>query len=413
MKRRILFILSLLATLPWVACVWNDTENDPNYLAIDDTEYPYANLPRFVIETDDFEQIRDTDMDIPAKLQIWGEKEPMSQIFDLTVKGHGNSSFHSVPQFSINLEFNNKISILGMPKNKNWVLISNFVDKTAVKNAIIFNLAQRLNDEYSIKSKFVELFLNREYMGVYLISESIKVASKRINIPENDSSFLFEKTSLYRLNDPSIQSKKGYIFRIRSPKNPSQHSKDILKEHLDLWENVLFSSKFSSTDADSFLDVNDFIRYFWIQEFSKNHDGRFNRSILFTWEKGKLIKMGPLWDFDESFGNNGAKPHRQEPTGWFAKNSGWFRPFFDNPQLWNQTVNYWIDHKNEFQATLDSIDAFAIPIKPALQNHFKRWDILSNENFWAYQEGYSNYDESLDSLKSWIQQRIQWIDQNL
>ena len=74
------------------SCVWNDPESTPGYLPIDDSEYPYADLPRIVIETEDFTQIRDRETKIPAKLQIYGKDAPESDILELTIKGRGNSS---------------------------------------------------------------------------------------------------------------------------------------------------------------------------------------------------------------------------------------------------------------------------------------------------------------------------------
>ena len=47
-----------------------------DYLPLNDTEYPYAGIPRIVIETENNREIKDCETEIPAKLQIWGEKAP-------------------------------------------------------------------------------------------------------------------------------------------------------------------------------------------------------------------------------------------------------------------------------------------------------------------------------------------------
>lgn len=62
------------------------------YLPLDDTEYPYAGIPRIVIETENHQAIKDRETEIPAKMQIWEEKAPESEIMNLTIRGRGNTS---------------------------------------------------------------------------------------------------------------------------------------------------------------------------------------------------------------------------------------------------------------------------------------------------------------------------------
>ena len=74
-------IILLLLSILLCSCVWNEPESNPDYLTIDDSEYPYADIPRLVIETEDFTQIRDRFTEIPAKLQIYGKDPPPKAIF--------------------------------------------------------------------------------------------------------------------------------------------------------------------------------------------------------------------------------------------------------------------------------------------------------------------------------------------
>lgn len=412
--RKSLCYLIFLLGMVIVACSFDESANEPNetqsYIPLDDHEYPYAGIPRIVIHTENFTQILDTETKIPAYLQIWGGDAPESNVLGLTVKGHGNSSFHSMPQYSIKLEFNEKQTMFGMPKNKDWLLVSNFADKTLLKNFMIYKLALDLGDEYAPRTKFVEVYLNTKYMGLYLLVESIKVGKNRINIPQNDSSYLFEKTTPYRLHDPFVLTKYNHTFRVRYPKNPVDSNFTMLKKHLDEWESLLYSSNFSARIADSLLDVDDFIRYFWIQEFSKNHDGNFGRSVLLTWQKDDVIKMGPVWDFDESFGCTKDKLPKSAPSGWQVKNYGWYYPFFANAELWNRSVDYWEKHRLHFAGLADSMNVYAKEIKIATKNHFKRWNVLEDTGFWAYKDAFSSYEDAVDDVRKWILERVEWID---
>ena len=395
------------------SCVWNDTESNPDFLPLDDSEYPYADLPRLVIETEDFAQIRDTETEVPAKLQIYGKDAPESEVLELTVKGHGNSSFKAMTKYSVKIELYNKQSLLGLPKDDEWILISNFSDRTLIKNYTIFKLAQRLNAPYTPRSLFCEVFLNRQYMGIYQLTESIKISKKRVNLPQNDSSYLFEKTTNYHLNGQIVQTKRGTLFRVRYPKNANTDKLTKLQAFLDSLEGNLFSKTFNSQKSDLPLDIHDFIRYYWLLEFSKNHDGRFNRSIFFTWEVGNILKMGPVWDFDETFGCTKDNMPKEQPEGWYVKKHGWNEPLFNDSLIWQDAVQFWKINRESFLATVDSIDSYADLIRKATRNEFRRWKVLGNTEFWAYKESYETYDEALNSLKSWIRNRISWIDDNI
>ena len=411
-NRSICFFLAVLSVY-MVGCVWDNSSKNQEYLPLDDSEYPYAGLPRMVIETDGFHEPRDTETDLPARMQMYDKSTPDGEVIELTIKGHGNSSFKAMTKFSLKLELTQKKALLGMPQDKEWILISNFSDKTLLKNYAIFKLAQRLGASYTPRSTFVELYLNRQYQGIYLLSESIKVSKNRVNTPQNDSSFLFEKTTHYHLNGETIRTKKNTLFKIRYPKRPSDETISKLQTQLDKWEDFIYSKNFNSAQIDEWIDIDDYIRYFWLLEFSKNYDGRFGRSIFFTWQAGDIIRMGPVWDYDESFGCSKDGEPKLSAEGWHAKSSGWNTPLFKNHSIWNRAAEYWKQNEHQFKAFVDSIDVYANIIKKATHNEFRRWDVLGNTEFWAYKEGYKDYDEALDSLKSWTRRRIEWINANL
>ena len=85
------------------------------YLPLTDTEYPYAGIPRIVIETENRSPVKDRKNEIPAKLQIWGENSPESEVMDLTIRGRGHTSWSGMPKKSYKIEFTNKQAMLGMP----------------------------------------------------------------------------------------------------------------------------------------------------------------------------------------------------------------------------------------------------------------------------------------------------------
>lgn len=347
-------------------------------------------------------------------MQLYGKKEPSSQIVDLTIKGRGNTSF-DVAKFGYKIKLSKKSSLLGMPEDKEWDLIANFRDKSMLQNYITYQLAGILDDEYYPKCQFIELYLNRQYRGVFLLVEHVKVSEKRVNISKENSSFLFEKTTDSSKDGTMFKSSLGYIFKFCQPKKPDTHSKKLLEDHINDFESFLKSKNVNNLDSiKKWIDVEDFIRYFWIQEFTKNIDGH-RRSIYLTWEKSNNknnpIKMGPVWDFDMGYGNSGNE--KNIPEQWYIRYYGWNQYLFKNKE-YKQLVNeYWKKNRALFVATLDSIDAMSEKLLPVTSNEFKRWPILENDTDAQMIRKYNSYQEVIDTLKSWIETRIQWIDENL
>lgn len=399
-------IVIFLSCLIFCSCVWNDPESTPGYLPIDDSEYPYADLPRLVIETEDFTQIRDRETKIPAKLQIYGKDAPESDVLDLTIKGRGNSSF-TMAKYSIKLKFNEAQSLFSMPADKEWDLVSNQRDKSMLRNYITYQLARILQDEYSPQCRFVELYLNREYMGVYLLVEHVKVAPHRVNLVKNDSSFLFEKTKDENDDDIIFESSLNYIFNIKYPKTPKQECINLLKTHVNEFENRLSNDSITLSD---WIDIDDFVRYYWIQEFSKNFDGAFGRSIFITWQVNEPFKMGPVWDFDLAYGIGNTR--MMSSNDWYVRNQGWYQHLIKNNTFKSKVNQFWKENRNFFVDITDSIVSSLNLLKDASENEFKRWPVLENDEIWPFVDSYNSYEAAVDSLKSWTTRRIQWIDEH-
>ena len=389
------------------SCIWDYDSADSRYLPLDDSEYPYAGIPRLVIETDDFTQIRNRENKIPSKLQVYGKDSPESEVLDLTVKGRGHSSF-TMAKYSIKLKFSEKQSLFGMPADKEWDLISNQRDKSMLRNYITYQLAHILQDDYSPRVQFVELYLNRRYMGVYLLAEHIKVAKHRVNIPKTDSSFLFEKTGVADDDDILFQSHLDCIFNIKYPKDPTKESIDLLKTHVNEFEKRIENDSITLSD---WIDIEDFVRYYWIQEFSKNIDGAFGRSIFITWRVGDIFRMGPVWDFDLAYGIGNDK--MMSPCDWYVRKQGWYKHLFKNPVFKDRARKYWIANRERFEDLKDSINAPSALLEKAAKNEFKRWPTIRVDDQWPFVDSYKNYREAVDSLRLWIDQRVQWIDNNL
>ena len=430
------FIIVVILSCFFFACsnsdlaeqITNNTEPSENvvdspsqkigYLPIDDSEYPYAKIPRVVIETENYQAIKDRETEIPAKLQIWGRQEPLSEIMELTIKGRGNSSW-GAPKKSYKIEFSQKNSILGMPQDRDWALIANYADKTLMKNYLMYNLSAELGAYYAPRCIFVELYLNRQYLGVYLLTETIKIAKKRINIPQNENSFVVEIDKKVRENEQKFFSYEitkdtiGMRFHVHYPKNASKNSLQIIESHVRAFEYFL-KNKQSNQDQsiNQWVDVNEYVKHYWIQEFSRNPDACFFTSVFFSWERDGVIKMGPVWDFDLAFGGHNIEDNNKA-EGWFIKRCYWNRYAFQDSIIKKASDSFWKSNYSKFKATIDVIDSIQILLQNAEQNNFKKWRILQSTDYSYHSHSYDSYAEAVEDLKQWVLKRTLWINSHI
>lgn len=417
---------------------WDSEENDQDddashysqsssskefqYLPIDDSKYPYAGIPRIVIVTENYQEIKDRETEIPAKLQIWGKKAPDSEIMDLTIKGRGNSSWYAMPKNSYKIEFINKQEMLGMPENRDWALIANYADKTLMKNYLMYHLSAKLGAYYTPRCEFVELYLNKEYLGVYLLTETIKIGKNRINIPQTSNSFIVEfdvihlregQQAVYSdIIDPVEHNEKGTPFHILSPKNASEQDLSTIKEHICSFEKFLVQKSDSVKNFKKWIDVNEYIKHYWIQEFSKNPDANFRTSVFFSWVKNDIIKMGPVWDFDLAIGGY-PDTAKASPTGWYIKLFYWNKYIFKDSVMESKAKTFWEKNRNIFYDTNLLIDSTAAFLQRAADNNFKRWKVLQSTENKYHTKSFKSYNEAINNTKNWFNKRINWIDSQL
>lgn len=370
-----------------------------DYLPLNDTEYPYAGIPRIVIETEDKSEIKDLETEIPAKLQIWGEHAPESEVMDMTIKGRGNSTW-DMPKKSYKIEFTDKQSMLGMPEDRDWALIANYADKTLMKNYLAFRLSAGLGAYYTPRSQFAELYLNREYLGVYQLTETLKIGKNRIRVPSPSTTFLVEIDAKSHKDEHIYLTNLGKALNIHYPKELNTLSQDTLISFVNNFESyVQFMKEYKSLSLDQWINIKEYILYYWIQEFAKNLDANFYTSVYFTWSIDSRIFMGPVWDFDQAFGgHNDTKD--TIPSEYGIRDRYWNKYLFEDTTFLLKAQEFWESHRNVFMSVLDTIDRYRAVLEKPAQNNFKRWDTP-----------YATYDEAVHELRNWVAMRFIWIDQ--
>jgi hypothetical protein len=373
----------------------------------------------------------------------------LKSLATLNVRGSTSSGFDQ-KSYSIELRDSantamtvNK-TVLGMPTESDWILYGPYTDKTFMRNVLTYTVGREMG-EYAPRCKFVELTIDASYQGVYVMMEKIKRDSNRVDISKltNLDNSGEEVTGGYILKvdkftgafiggfPSSAGSFQGqtanYFFQYDYPKQITLQQEDYIKKYVDSFESTLKSSGYKDalTGYRKYINVRSFIHYFLSNELGNNVDGYRLSTYMYkkksTSGDGKL-HMGPLWDFNLAYGN------ADYCDGWRNDSWAYNQPCNQNdiPFWWKrllQDTNYTKELKCRFtqlrKTTLSNarleflIDSMINYVGNAATNrHYLKYPIIGTYVWPNYYVG-NTYKEETDTLKSWINKRLAWLDNNI
>jgi hypothetical protein len=370
----------------------------------------------------------------------------------IAIENRGSSS-NSFPMKSYGIEtrgpnpsLNYNASIFDWPADNDWILYAPYTDKSLIRNVLTFEIGTQMG-HYSPRTKLCEVVLNGEYIGVYVFMERIKQNPGRVNVDELLPSDLSdnELTGGYIVKIDKTTS--GGIIAWDSPfsANPSNstisfqlHDPEItemqpaqiqyIEDFITDWETVLAGPNFADpiSGYKAYIDEQSFIDFMLVNEISKNVDGYRISTFLHKnrlSEGGKLV-AGPLWDFNLGWGNADYCEGGQT-TGWEINFNTICGGGLDNPFWWNRLLedpNYanavkcrWLALRETIlsdDVLINYIDSLATVLMVPASRNYAKWPILGTY-VWPNNFIGNTYQEEIDYLKSWMQSRLIWMDQNM
>ena len=397
-------------------------------------------LPSVTIETDWHRQVLSKTSYISGAITFEDPSNVYSNVSykkcDMEIRGRGNTSWTISDKKPYRIKLEEQSEVFGMHKDKDWVLVANYSDKSLLRNHVAMAVSRICQMKWTPDMLSVSVTLNGDYMGVYDIAEQREVNGHKVDIelvtPDDNSGE--EITGGYFLEIETKQdgivnfyTSKGIPVIFNDPESPTKAQIKYVKQYLADFENALYSTDFTDPEKGyaAYINVDSFINFFIVQELAKNIDGNLAKSCFMTKERGKKLELSNVWDFDLAYGNcnyiSDSYPGATNTAeGWFIRDYvytdykkgpsyGWFGKLFKDPAFTARLKNRWNCLKPQLDTIPQYIDHCAEALYGEEVNNFSTYPILG-VYVWPNLKVFQTYDQEVNYLKTFYRQRLEWMD---
>ncbi|NLL79096.1 MAG: spore coat protein CotH [Clostridiales bacterium] len=300
-------------------------------------------------ETKIYETLEDVEPYIEGRIQVI-DSGGLNHITDkpvqeskILIKRRGNTSMmYDKPQYLVKLRTesgqDNKISLLSMGADDEWVLNGSMSDPSMMRNYLCYRVASQMTD-YAPDTKYCEVFIRKDgkytYQGVYLLGEKVGQGEYRVNISDYKKSDVYTPYIVRRdrydkegLMLDTYATREGLTYGYLGVIYPSRYkiseeTVQYIEQDISKVEQILYADDYMTFSRyPDYIDVDSFVDYFIINEFFGNYDAGNNSTYMYK-ELGGKLKIGPVWDYDGAIDNYKLAEMSEEDLAFYTA------PFFD------------------------------------------------------------------------------------
>jgi hypothetical protein len=314
---------------------------------------------------------------------------------------------------------NNNVSILGLPKENDWILNSLAFDPSLMRDFLSYELSRNIGN-YASRGRYCEVMVNGDYKGLYIFMEKLKIDDDRINITKmtnTDNSGInltggyITKCDKTTGGDPIAWYLGNAEFLHESPEPldiTTQQNNYIYNQFLALHNAAIAKNNSLINGIPFLIDIPTFVDFFVLNELSSNVDG-YQLSTFFHKERTGKLRAGPIWDFNLTYGNDlfDYGLNRSLSNVWQFNNSdnngsAFWKNLFNNSTFkcylskrWNELIA--ADKPLNYNSIVKIIGKTDSLIAEAIVREQARWGRVSTHAI------------NITNLKTWIQTRQSWL----
>ena len=367
-----------------------------------------------------------------AQMSIVGaSKEKYDISASLQIKGRGNSSWNpyasqtdydSKNSYTIKLDEQEKLLGIGDSKNRDWVLNSNKFDLSGLRNYLIWQFANKMGTiPYVTECEWVQLYINGEYRGMYMVTERVEAANDRVEVDDKLDST--DKGYLVEIDFRGTDEGQPYFYvegyGSASNGNPrefvvksecSDEDLEFIAAYIRNCHSALISGDKEAIDA--LVDIPSLIDMYIIEELTKDVDVGAASFFMQKSPGGKIYFTAP-WDFDFGFGTYGKAVSYEEMVSIGDEGCTWFARLIEHEWFRKAVLDRMSELDDDFLQTLNDVEAKAAELRTSADKNAEFWNMYGNKYHAYVSSGVSyslnNYKEHIDFIVDWSKNRWDYM----
>lgn len=354
-----------------------------------------------------------------------------------TLNYRGASSYSQFDKKQYRMKFYRKeggtkskeYEFLGMGKNSEWVLNGPFLDKTLLRNRLVYGLGREIFP-WAPDCRYFELFLDGEYQGVYLAIEPVTNGESRLRLCEfglasGETAYIVkrdrsdsEEAPLYVYGHYAGKTNNELFIDYPTANKITERQRKWITRDIDRFERVLYSNTFADPDDGyaTYIDVDQFVDYVVLNEAVMNNDAG-NLSTYIYKELGGKLQIAP-WDYNNCYDNY--QWFAQDYEEIFIRDAAWFSVLLSDRAFVEKVVDRYEDLRAGILSEaylFDRIDAYVEELGDAVERNYAIWGytfydkLMRDEN--EYHFSPADYEEAIGQLKRSIHRRLNYLDTHI
>ena len=336
--------------------------------------------------------------------------------------------------------------LCGLRESDRWRLLALWNEGSRLSDKLAMDLAQELGLAYSTQGTWVDLYLNGEYRGIYLLAESVTVGSGRVDIydlerknkqkntsieagtaehyeEEDNKGFLLEDGEAvdggyliekdhpdhWEAEESGFRLSRGDHFTINAPRHASKEQVSYIQNYVEEIDALVQDGDPAVWER---LDMTSFAARFLVDEIALEKDTG-STSMYFYKDRGdEKLYSGPAWDYDRAFGEDRGDDFYVNYGETIVNNNerlsialNWYQRLYETPELYRSIVESYAGTLPFFEKILDTgIDTYANQIRVSVLMDDARWEsVRVSDND---QLRYADYDANVNYTKFFIANRL-------
>lgn len=409
---------------------WVDAEIGDALIQSEDFSLEKLQLPRLVIDTLNGVDVTSRTEYMSATITIENaEAKYCIKQRQVEIRGRGNSTWMYFDKKPYKLKFNAKTDLFGFGANKKYVLLANALDETNIRTYLAFYLAEQFDIEYATDYKLVNVILNGDYKGMYVLCEQVSEGEARVDINTSksglvDTGYLIESINsaenddyktfkLPDVNGRHLGNTDRHMFIIKSPgTDVTKDQQDYIIDYVTQVNEAIFTKDWER--IQKLCDVDSFVNMTLVNAIMMNND--YGYSFYMYKKQGGKLHLGPVWDFDQSSGSSthGGTTYR----GWYAGTEhDWQTALLEIPEF-KELVAKRYKEKHSVVAGLTGVMEKTINDYEFdfAMNNLERNNMFALADRWRIPASIAKldtYKKQVSALKTWFLNRQIWLDDQL